>query len=302
MIEQHKQNVEQLIHSICSRRSTLGSLEQQLQTPDIQAAFNKWDHNSWCISVAGDSVKRVRLFTEQNFNFVETMGVIAVARYIFELSIWLQLFKLDPHYGLVYFGQLLDTQQRYFVDTNAQLNREIALLKSFGDKEKESQEKAFEKIRELPPSAMRRQARASTLKLISEAIDAEASRRFSIYAKDAQTNGYEFQAYLIENQAVPKVEQTLADIALEMASFNATVSQDVKALIPRRWNWRDMAQKVKMTEEYDYIYSYSSKLLHASPLSITTNHKNLELSEILVFLKYIDVKMADIVVLAQEYC
>jgi len=299
--EQHKQNVEQLIHSIRSRHSTLDALAQRLRTPEIQAAFDKWDHNSWCLSVAGDSLVRIRLFTEQNFNFVETMGVIAVARYIFELSVWLQLFKLDPRYGLVYFDQLLNTQRRYFHDTKAQLEREVALLTSFDDKEKESREKALEKIKRLPPSAMHRHAPVSTLKSISKTIDAEASRRFSIYAKDAQTNGYGFQAHLIESKAVPQVEQALAGIALDRDRFDATVPQDVKALIPRRWQWREMTQKVGMTEEYDYIYSFSSKLLHATPASITTDHKNLELAEMQVFLRYIDVKMADAVVLAQEY-
>lgn len=321
MTELNKHNVEQLIHSICSRRSSLDAVAQRLRTPEIQAAFNKWDHNSWCLSVAGDSLVRLRLFTEQNFNFIETMGVIAVARYIFELSVWLHLFKLDRRYGLVYFHRLLDTQQRYYQDEKAQLEREIALLKSFGDREKQFQEKALENIKALPSNDAQRQALLSTPKSISEAIDAEASRRFSIYAKDAQTNGYEFQAHLVETKAVPQIEQALTEIALERNKFDATVPQDVKDLIPSRWQWRRMAKTadlgllaarddesswdrrvVALTDEYDYIYSFASKLLHAEPVSITTDDKNLELAEIQVFLKYIDVKMADVEILAQEYC
>jgi hypothetical protein len=299
--ESSKSDVEQLIHSIRSRNASLDAVAQKLRTPETLAAFNKWDHNSWCFSVAGDSLVRILLFTEQNFNFIETMGVIAVARYIFELSVWLHLFKLDPRYGLVYFHQLLDTQQRYYQDEKAQLGREIELLKSFGAKEKESWETALENIKALPSDDAQREALLSTTKSISEAIDAEASRRFSIYAKDAQTNGYEFQAYLIETKAVPPGEQALVDIALERDRFDATVPQDVKDLIPRRWQWRGMAQLVELTDEYDYIYSFSSKLLHATPASITTDRKNLEVAELRVFLKYIDVKMADVMSLAQEY-
>ena len=149
MTELHKNNVDQLIHSIRSRRSSLDDVAQRLRGPEIQAAFNKWDHNTWCVSVAGDSLVRIRLFTEQNFNFIETMGVIAVARYIFELSVWLHLFELDPRYGLVYFDQLLDTQRRYYQDEKVQLEREVALLKSFDDMEKESIEKAIANIKGL---------------------------------------------------------------------------------------------------------------------------------------------------------
>ena len=68
---------------------------------------------------------RVRLLLEQNFNFIETIGVIAVARYLFELSVWLKLFERDARYGLVYYAQLLDTQRRYFDDQRSQLVRDI---------------------------------------------------------------------------------------------------------------------------------------------------------------------------------
>lgn len=54
-----------------------------------------------------------------------------------------------------------------------------------------------------------------------------------------------------------------------------------------------MALKVGLADEYDFIYTFSSKLLHATPASITTNQKNLELSELAVFLKYIYVKIGD---------
>jgi hypothetical protein len=302
MSEQTKYNVEQLINSIHSHGASLDAIAQRLRTPEILAAFNKWDYNSWCISVAGDALIRLRLFTEQNFNFVETMGLIAVARYIFELSVWLYLFKLDARYGLVYYHQLLDTQKRYHQALKAQLEREVALLKSFEEREKESQETALKNILALSSTDEQKEALLSVPKALSDAIDAEASRRFSIYVKDAQTNGYGFQAYLVQKKAIPPVDQALTQIALERDRYNATVPQDVKKLIPSRWNWREMAQKVGLTDEYDYIYSFASKLLHATPASITTDQKNLELAEMQVFLKYIDVKMADLEILAQEYC
>ncbi|MFH1236280.1 MAG: DUF5677 domain-containing protein [Parcubacteria group bacterium] len=302
MTEQSNYNVEQLTHVIRSRGQILDVVAQRLRTPEIQATFNKWDHNSWCLGVAGDSLVRIRLLTEQSFNFVETMGVIAVARYIFELSVWLYLFRRDPRYGLVYFDQLIDTQQRYYQDVKTQLIREVALLKLLGEREQESQQKAIENMMGLPPDDVRQQLLLTTLKDISEAIDAEASRRFSIYAKDAQTNGYEFQAHLIETESLPQVEQALANISSERHEFNTTVSQDIKDLIPPRWQWRQIAKKVDLTDEYDYIYTFASKLLHATPASITTNHKNLEIAEMEVFLKYIDIKIADVVVLAKEYC
>ena len=107
MIEHIEEQVKQLVTSIKNERTALDAEAKRLRTPEIISAFDKQNHDSWCLSVAGDCLVRLRLFTEQNFSFVETMGVISVARYIFELSVWLQLFKLDPRYGLANAGGVI---------------------------------------------------------------------------------------------------------------------------------------------------------------------------------------------------
>jgi len=298
-MSQHERNLEQLIQSIRARRATLDAQAQRLRTPELLSAFKKWDSDSWCRAIAGDAIVKIRIFTEQNFNFVETMSIIAVARYLFELGVWLRLCKNDRRYGLVYFGQLLETQLRFFQDTEAQLHREIALLAELGRRELEERDKVLQKIRDSAPG--NEQAHAAELKAISDRIDAEAARRFSIYAGDARTNGYRFQAHLVKTKAVPQVQRAIEGITNEKSSFDATVSNDIKALIPKKWNWRQMALKVGKSDEYDYIYSFASKLLHATPASITTDEKNLEDGEMEVFLKYIEVTIDDVIAIAGEY-
>jgi hypothetical protein len=300
MIEQETR-IQPLVSAIRSRTSALDSLAQQLRTPAIIEAFDKWDHNSWCIAVAGDSLVRLRLFTEQNFNFVETMGVVAVARYMFELTVWLRLFALDRRYGLVYFDQLLATQQRFFQDTLARLEREVVWLKSLDEQETASHRSVLNEIDRAGVSKDQAQELVSALSTISAKIDAEAARRFSIYAQAARTNGYSFQAYLVETKALPPVRQALTEIANERANYESRVAPEIKALRPDRWQWRPMAQKVGRLDEYDYLYSFASKLLHATPASITTDQKNLEVAEMELFLKYINVTITDVLALAEEY-
>jgi hypothetical protein len=298
---QHETRILPLVNSIRARRSSLDALARQLRTPTILEAFDKWDHNSWCISVAGDSLVRLRLFTEQNFSVVETMGVVAVARYAFELSVWLRLFALDRRYGLVYFDQLLRTQQRFYKDTLAQLQREVAWLKSLGQKEATSHDKLLKGFDANAANAGETQKLVSALSSISAEIDAEAARRFSMYAEAARTNGYDFQAYLVETKAFPPVQQALDDIAAEMDRFESRVAPEIKVLRPDRWRWRQAALKVGRADEYDYLYSFASKLLHATPASITTDQKNLEMQEMELFLKYIDVTIGDVLAFAGEY-
>lgn len=301
MIVKHEENIGRLLRSIASRGTEAGKLAALLRTPAIRATFNKWDHNSWCISVAGDALVRVRQIVEQNFHAVVTTVVLATARYIFELSVWLRLFQLDSRYGLVYFDELLQIQERYYRDTKAHLRREKSLLESFADRENERQGRALEDFKASPVTEPDPTRLASTLQAISDDVDAEAARHFSIYADAARTNGYGFQAHLIETKVLPTVEKALADIADEREAFEATVAPEIKALRPSRWQWRSMADKVGAVSEYDYIYSFASKLLHAILVSITTKRKNLEPDEMEVFLKYIDVTIADILTVGRNY-
>ncbi|MBM4056321.1 MAG: hypothetical protein FJ264_16950 [Planctomycetes bacterium] len=234
---------------------------------------------------------------EQSFNFVETIGVVAVARYVFEMSLWLRLFSLDSRYGLVYYAELLRTQRRYWKDYRVQLDREITLLREFEDKEHNAQTRAMSNT---SISTDSRKLNDDLLSIRNH-IDNEAARRFSIYAEQAKTNGYGFQAYLLEKKVVPIIDQSLANVDSEQTAFYARIPQSIKVMIPANWHWRQLAQKVGLTDEYDFIYSFSSKLLHATPLSITTDQKNLELPEMAVFLKYINIKIVEVIELTREY-
>jgi len=56
-----------------------------------------------------------------------------------------------------------------------------------------------------------------------------------------------------------------------------------------------------MPDDFEFIYSYTSRLLHAGPVSITTNQQNLELGEMRMFLEYIHVRIGDIIEMAERW-
>ena len=287
-------NVQKLIGEVLARRESVDHLAQKIRTPEILAKFDKRNARSWCVAVAGDVLIRVRLFIEQNFKVVETVGVIAVARYLLELNVWMSLFRLDENYGLVYFAELLDTQRRFYTDTIAQVEREIAFLESL-----EVRERAV--LTEARDSAGSPREIIVKDKLASDQIDKEATRHFSLYARAALTNGYGFQAHLVRTKALPKAKEALMMVEMEKREFDESIAPVVRKLIQNRWQWRPMANKVGLVEEYDYVYSFASKLLHATPASITTDSKNLEMPELEMFLKYIVVKIDDLMDLAAAY-
>ncbi|MGR4894885.1 hypothetical protein ACIPR8_06370 [Stenotrophomonas sp. LARHCG68] len=296
MMKQISEHVE----IIKSYRDLLDKEAKRLRPPELTVSFDKANPHHWCLSVVGDSLVRIRLLIEQSFQFVESLGIVAASRYLFELSIWLNLFNKDERYGLLYYDQLIDTQKNYYQSTLDQFKREIALLEEFAHRDEKELDGSMKQDASIEDVAV-------AIRNAEEKIDREAARKFSIYAEQAKYNGYGFQACLVKQNSIPPVESALLEIAAERDGFNKSILPIVSDLAldtkkrKKRWNWKEMAKEVGLDDEYDYIYSFSSKILHATPASITTNQKNLEAAEMLVFLKYIEVKLADLLDISKRY-
>lgn len=295
----YKKRAEELGGAIKSLRPDLERLAEPFRHDAVsgkEPVFDKWCANDWRRNTFGNALVRLQQLTEQNFQFIEPIGVLAVARYIFELSIWLHLFQKDSRYCLIYYRELLETQRKYYEDTVAHLRKEIELLRRF----EKMDSQAMNEVNQVVSTEGRVGEVGQMIRNAMDRVDAEASRNFSLYLEDARTNGYGFQAYLVEKKAIPLIKQAVKDITGEIQDFQRLVPQDVQNLVKGRWQWRRMAEEVSLSHEHDYIYSYASKLLHATPASLTTDQKNLELSEICIFLRYIYVKILEIMELARS--
>jgi Family of unknown function (DUF5677) len=260
--------------------------------------FNKYSGDDWRRNAFGNALVRLRIFTEQNFQFVETMGLVAVARYIFELSVWLHLLNKDSNYGLLYYRNLMDTQLRFYQDSLNHHKREVDLLKSFEEKDKHFSQLTVDKIL-FDKSSNAEKVKDLFAKSMQD-VDEEASRKFSLYLDDAKINGYGFQAHLVEKKAIPTIKETINVIEKEIKRFNNSLSKKQKKIFPKQWRWRQMADKVGLLTEYDYIYCYASKLLHATPASLTTDQKNLEFKEVYLYMRYIYSKLHEIIELSRK--
>lgn len=300
MDERFESQVDVLVRSIRSHAVAIDDEAKRLRRKDSKVEFDSTSAESWCLSVVEDALIRARLLVEQNFQVIETLGLVAVSRYLLELSIWLKLFEKDQRYGLLYYGQLIETKRNYYQSTLRQMQREVEMLLDFEKREKRLASEHLSDEDSLDD-------RARVRREVADSIDKEAARKFSIYASEAKINGYGFQAHLVENNAMPEAMTALAEMAAEQDNFDTNVRSNIADLVTdgngkkRRWKWNQMAEEVGMEHEYDYIYAFSSKLLHATPVSITTDYKNLEPDEFLIFLKYVEVKLADMVGMARNY-
>jgi len=264
---------------------------------------DKYNDEYMCLLAMRDSLSRIKLLLENSFEKLQTLSVVAVSRYLLEMSIWLKLFDNDKKYGLLYLYFLLENQYHYWNDLKVQLEKEVKFMRVFAKKQGDISDLELSRIRGMTSGVNEEKSIAEFKDKVFLEVDSEAARHFSIYSESAKIYGYDYQAYLIENKAMIDVADSLRDIEKQKDDFRIFAEPRIKDLIPKnkKINWFNLADKVNMKGEYRYIYSFASRHLHAMPSSITTFHQELKDDEIYVFIKYVDVKLSDIVELAKSY-
>jgi hypothetical protein len=240
-----------------------------------------------------DSLIKLRLFIEQNLSFLETMGVLSVTRYVFELSVWMKLLLKDERYGLAYQYQRLEKQLRFYEDLKGHLLNEIEFFKEIDRKEMELVNSKTKEAEEIENAEERVSAARNIGNTVQRLIDEEAAKTFCLYIEDAFANGFGYQAYLIEQQAIPSAQEGIAGIKAELEQLKNKLPEQHRKFVTDSWQWKRKATEAGMSTEYEFIYSYTSRLLHATPPSLTTNQKNLSPQEINMFLRYIDLRMKE---------
>lgn len=287
-------HVEAILHDIALLEPRLRELADSL-ADTTGRPFDAHSADAWARRFFRYAVQRLAIFGHQNFIYIETLSLLALTRYLFELTVWIRLIAKDRRYGLVYYYQHLETMESYYKDQIEHLKREAELLKTFDQMESEQLELNLKPVMAEPDSHKQlAEARAFPGRVMS-AIDAEAAKNFLVFADDAQKNGFGFQAYLIETKMIQAALGAVNRLEAGKLDFSRDVPQSTRDLIPKKWDWRRMAGEVGMMEQYDFIYRYTSKLLHATPVSITTDRPNLELFEVRTFLRYILVTLREVI-------
>ena len=198
-----------------------------------------WRFVAYC-----DALVRIRILMERNFQYLETFGLLSMTRYLLELTVWMKLLEQDDRFGLLYNRMLLVDNQSYYQKLVDQLRREVAFLNSCDSLEKAKREAI---LKPSEPSLASQKVVSSAWKAIGDEVDELAANKFSLYSDDAVTNGYSFQAYLVEKKAVPNAQEGLNEATAAIADFDKNALSAIGEIRPKKWNWSEMSTKVGMT-------------------------------------------------------
>jgi hypothetical protein len=228
----------------------------------------------------------------------ETFELLAIARNLFENLVWLRLFNRDPQYGLVFYEQLLIQQKQNTESMIAKIEGEIVLFEEHDNLDSDNLDTAFAAvIAANDPSEAEVQKAQETHRALTSELDMRVRRNFALYAAAAQFNSYAYQCHLLREKVIEQHRATLAEIEVQLARHDAVKDNHPRpAMLTRpnsRWNWKDRAREVGMQAQYDFLYSYTSRLLHSTPMNLITE-KALSPSEALMLLEYAFVTISDL--------
>ena len=242
-----------------------------------------------------EALDRCNILVTKNVVFLETLGILSLTRYVFELLVWLRTIQKTPLKSLRFLMISLKDRENHTLQHIAHLESEAQFLDLV--EERDDPIPAMKSLVEKHGENLTAEIVSEAEKARMNAIDSEARRYFIAYAADARINGYGFQAHLIRNKAIVAAQE---DLEVTRKTRERLVSLFGQSLIDEsggvaKWNWFDSARDVGMEPEYQYIYRYTSRLMHATPTSFYTTSKNLELNEMRLFLEYVYVRILDVI-------
>lgn len=215
--------------------------------------------------------------------------LVALARNLFENLVWLKLFNATPDYGVLFYKRLLLEQLESQKQAIAKGQQEIELFESLATQENSEMAALWKRV---PPNASDAQLEqtARAMKEIEASMDRKSRQAFSIYAQAATSNGYQYQVQIIKEKAIPIHEKRIATLNRHLSELECQLPLSVQQVflpqLSTRWNWSVRAEQVGLKSHYSFLYAYTSRLLHCSPMSLITP-VSLDQREYDLFLDYL---------------
>lgn len=287
------------LKALISRKSllTLSSLKGQIEWIARTREVHLHVPETWVLRAHEGTVEKFESVLAGS-SLQSGVELIALARNIFENLIWLKLFNKDRHYGLLFYRELLKQQIQSQEQAIEKATEEISLFRELSNEESPD----FDAIEHLFVDGAKNGENAKNIhdyiKAHEAVVDAKVRATFSLYGHQAKTNGFDYQAHIIETEAIPHHRERIAIVKIHLSDLENSLPTGLATTMQRelddpvRWNWSKRAASVGMSSHYNFLYSYTSRLLHATPMNLITP-KNLDESEICTLLDYIFVAVSE---------
>lgn len=227
---------------------------------------------------------------------ISTFNLLAAARYLFEALVWVRTINGNADWAAVFIIHAFEEQAQHLDGLRKQAEFEASYFSELDQEDLDQSTKAA-------LAAIAAGADASALQTIEKSvrdeIDKRARRALCLYADSAKCNGYGYESQIISKKIIPRIESERTSLLAERAGIEAKLPERIGNLAREKRSWEQRARNVGMFRQYDFIYRYTSRLLHAMPASIYTGQKNLTVIEVKTLLEYIYISILDAIEITQ---
>ncbi|MGO8034958.1 hypothetical protein [Rhizobium leguminosarum] len=292
---------DEIIREINSLRAERGDLIRSLVDGRLffyKSTFGsvqpfELDKLTWILRAHSGTLDKLDLLVRAESQ--DTFQLLASARNLFENLIWIRLFKSNFEFGLVFYEMLIRQQIDSIERNISQVESEIELFEAYDERDQAITDQIIAEVKSAT-NEEERVAATHSQHARREELDREVRRSFTLYGAAAKYNGYSYQIHLLQTEALPKLSETLAECRRSLTDFEAIKGSSLSSKLQNaanNWNWRDRARDVGMLPQYDFLYRYTSRLLHSTPMNLITE-KTLSASEELLMLNYVFVTISDL--------
>ena len=231
--------------------------------------------------------KLTSLFEKSQFEDGDLVRNISSLRYAFEALVQTRLLLKEPKYPYQLYLAIHKVQEKQIENAISRLEKEISL---YEDLEKEDSAKGIElgmKFAEQYSLSNDADVKSFGNELYKqmEQIDNSLKSHITVWSENIETNGYGFHASILKNKILPQYQKEKEELnklsvkrEKEMANdgyfnlFFETNGQSTKVfkVVNDNRSWSQKASDAGLQDEYNFIYSYTSALIHCTSYSFMT--------------------------------
>ena len=230
------------------------------------------------------------------------MTVVSTLRYTLETLITIKFFIKVPKslYKAFYVVDYIELE--IIEDRIKRLEKELQLLERLEKLEKENTifyandlmskinlwQEELKEDRVLLGRKIREASEVTKNKIFNETDKILDENIISIFLKDAKTYGMGYQKHLLETQILPQYEHAKNIIISKIANIESEITQSplmnqlfdfqgnsgksIKQILKESPKMSVKAKEVELEDEYNFIYKFTSKMLHFTSYSILTSN------------------------------
>ncbi|MBC7490341.1 MAG: hypothetical protein H7240_10660 [Glaciimonas sp.] len=236
------------------------------------------------------AMKRMRGLSESNLLLMSDLELSAAIRFVFEMSLWVSFLAGPIENGKRYFAISVLENQRYLKKEIKYMEYEVANMRA-ADALKDTS------LRELAEKGVmtgRTGVFEEEIKKIWLDNEVIAAKTFSIYSDWVKGGNFGTIADYIETKALPDLNHLLTSVDARLLSLkNSGVNVS-------RIKTETLAEMAGMVPEYEWIFSYTSRKIHAEPFSISGDFSVLTNHEKFIYVQYFLRKVNEILATSYE--